>query len=168
MPAKNGRGFISNLKDTEEAAAQGNEEARLRLPELLEQMAQAETRIARFEQEKIVSVDQLPELVGDGLKFIWDFAETDGEVYQIIQLGNAELWRELAFFENIDRFKQVRELFRQKYGARFKTLKPSRDSLEWLCGANAGKLFRLSYTCNAIFGENTTLARASHCCDEQK
>jgi hypothetical protein len=49
-------------------------------------------------------LDQLPELAGDGLEFTWDFAEMDGETYQIIQPGNAEIWRELAFFENIDRF----------------------------------------------------------------
>jgi hypothetical protein len=95
---------------------------------------------------KIVRVDQLPDLAGDGLAFIWDIAETDGESYQVIQLGDAELWRELAFFENVDRFNQVKELLRRKYGARFKSLTPSRDSLEWLCGDNAGKLFQLTYT----------------------
>jgi hypothetical protein len=141
-----GEVLFPNLKDTEEAAAEGNEEAQLRLPELLQELRQAQTRILRFEQQKIMRVDQLPELAGDGLEFIWDFTEMDGEVYQIIQLGNAEIWRELAFFENIDRFSEVKELLRTKYGARFKSLTPSRDSLEWLCGDNAGKLFRLSYT----------------------
>jgi hypothetical protein len=138
--------LFPNLKDTEEAAAEGNEEAQLRLPELLRELGQAQARIVRFEQQKIMRGDQLPELAGDGLEFIWDCTEMDGETYQIIQLGNAEIWRELAFFENIDRFNQVKELLRTKYGGRFKSLTPSRDSLEWLCGDNAGKLFRLSYT----------------------
>ncbi len=123
----------------------GNEEARLQLPKLLEQLEQTQIRIARFERAKIVSVDQLPEQTGDNLEFIWDLVEMDGESYQVIRLRHVELWRELAFFENIDRFNQVKELLRQKYGVRFKSLTPSPDSLEWLCGDYAGKLFRLSY-----------------------
>jgi hypothetical protein len=134
-----------NLRDTEEAAAQGNEEATQRLPELLERLRQAEVRTERFEREKIVSVDQLPELDGESLEFIWDLAEVDGDTYQIIRLGDAELWRELAFFDSIPRFNEVKELLRQKYDTRFKALRPTERSEEWLCGDNAGKLFRLSY-----------------------
>jgi hypothetical protein len=52
--------LFPNLKDTEEAAALGNEEAQLRLPELLQERGQAQTRILRFEQQKIMRVDQLP------------------------------------------------------------------------------------------------------------
>ena len=141
-----GEVLFPNLRDTQEAAAQGNEEARLQLPKLLEKLEQAEIRVARFERTKIVSIEQLPEQTGGDLDFIWDFVEMDGESYQVIRLRDVELWRELAFFENIDRFNQVKELLRQKYGSRFKSLTPSRDSLEWMCGDNAGKLFRLSYT----------------------
>jgi hypothetical protein len=141
-----GEVLFPNLKDTEEAAAQGNPEAQLRLPELLRELGQAQSRILRFEQQKIMSVDQIPELAGDNLEFIWDLAARDGESYQVIRLGDTEVWKELAFFENIDRFNQVKELLRQKYGARFNALTPSRNSLEWLCGDNAGKLFRLNYT----------------------
>jgi hypothetical protein len=141
-----GEVLFPNLKDTEEAAAQGNTEAQLRLPELLRELEQAQHRFLKFEQQKIMRVDQIPELAGDSLEFIWDFAKIDGENYQIIQTGNVEIWRELAFFENIDRFNEVKELLRRKYGSRFKALTPSRESLEWLCGDNAGKLFQLSYT----------------------
>jgi len=125
-----GEVLFPNLRDTQEAAAQGNEEAQLQLPKLLEQIKQTQIRIARFEQEKIVRVDQLPDLAGDGLEFIWDFAEMDGESYQVIRLGDTRFWKELAFFENIDRFNEIKELLRRKYGARFKSLTPSRESLE--------------------------------------
>jgi hypothetical protein len=141
-----GEVLFPNLKDTQEAAAECNEEAQLRLPELLRELEQGQNRISRFEQQRIMRVDQLPELPSDGLEFIWDFTEMDGEAYQIIRLGNAEIWRELAFFENIDRFNDVKELLRKKYRERFKSLTPTEDSLEWLCGDNPGKLFRLSYT----------------------
>jgi hypothetical protein len=141
-----GEVLFPNLKDTEEAAAQGNAEAKLRLPELLRELEQAQSRSLRFEQQKIMRVDRIPELAGNSLEFIWDLAATDGESYQVIRLGHTEVWKELAFFENIDRFNQVKELLRQKYGARFNALTPSRNRLEWLCGDNAGKLFRRSYT----------------------
>jgi hypothetical protein len=141
-----GEVLFPNLRDTEEAAAQGNEEAVRELPKFREQIAHAQARIDRFKQEKIESVNQLPELDGEMLEFTWDIADAAGEKYQVIRLGDAEIWRELAFYENIQRFNEVKELLRKKYGSRFKMLKPTAASQEWLCGDNAGKLFRLEYT----------------------
>jgi hypothetical protein len=135
-----------NLHDTEEAAAQGNEDAMQRLPEMRDRVKRAEARTERFQQEKMVSIDQLPELQGESLEFIWDLADVDGESYQVIRQSGTELWRELAFFDHVPRFNEVKELLRQRYGNRFKVLKPTDDSLEWLCGDRAENLFRLSYT----------------------
>jgi hypothetical protein len=59
--------------------------------------------------------------------------------------GTLQFWRVLAFFDSIPRFNEVKGLLRNKYGARFKSLRPTDDSLEWLCGDNAGKLDGLSY-----------------------
>jgi hypothetical protein len=140
-----GEVLFPNLRDTEEAAAQGNEEAIRELPKFREEVACAQARIDRFKQEKIEGVNQLPELDDEKPEFTWDIAEAAGEKYQVIRLGDAELWRELAFFENIQRFHQVKELLKKKYGSRFKMLKPTEASQEWLCGDNAGKLFRLDY-----------------------
>jgi hypothetical protein len=141
-----GEVLFPNLRDTEEAAAQGNEAAIRELPKFREQTAHAQARIDRFKQEKIESVNQLPELNGEMLEFTWDIADAARDKYQVIRLRDAELWRELAFFDNIPRFHQVKELLRKKYGTRFKMLKPTEASQEWLCGDNAGKLFRLDYT----------------------
>ena len=80
------------------------------------------------------------------LEFTWDIADAAGDTYQVIRLRDAEIWRELAFFNNIPRFNEVKDLLRKKYGSRFKMLKPTEASEEWLCGDNAGKLFRLDYT----------------------
>jgi hypothetical protein len=141
-----GEVLFPNLRDTEEAAANGNEEAIRELPKFKEQVAQAQARIDRFKREKLDSINQLPELDGEMLEFTWDIADAAGDKYQVIRLGNAEIWRELAFFDNIPRFHEVKELLRKKYGTRFKILKPTEASQEWLCGDNAGKLFRLEYT----------------------
>jgi hypothetical protein len=141
-----GEVLFPNLRDTEEAAAQGNEAAILELPKFREQVAHAQDRIDRFKREKLESTNQLPELDGEILEFTWDIADGAGGKYQVIRLGDVELWRELAFFDNIPRFQQVKDLLRKKYGTRFKMLKPTEASEEWLCGDNAGKLFRLDYT----------------------
>jgi hypothetical protein len=137
--------LFPNLRDTEEAAAQGNEAAIRELPKFREQIAHAQARIDRFKQEKIESANQLPELDDEMLEFTWDIADVAGEKYQVIRLGDAEIWRELAFFDSIPRFNEVKGLLRKKYGSRFKMLKPTEASQEWLCGDNAGKLFRLDY-----------------------
>jgi hypothetical protein len=141
-----GEVLFPNLRDTEEAAAQGSQEAIRELPKFREQVAQAQARIDRFKREKLESINQLPELDGEMLEFTWDIADANGDTYQVIRLGDVEIWRELAFFDNIPRFNEVKELLRKKYGNRFKMLKPTEASQEWLCGDNAGKLFRLDYT----------------------
>lgn len=134
-----------NLSDTKEAAAHGNEEAIKALPGMQDRIRRFQTRNEQFEQEKLLSVDQLPELEGDSLEFRWDIADVGDETYQVIGVRNSELWRELAYFDNIPRFYEVKELLRAKYGNRFKSLRPTDDSLEWLCGDNVGKLDRISY-----------------------
>ena len=52
-----GEVLFPNLRDTEEAAAQGNEEAIRELRKFREQKAHAQARIDRFKQEKIESVE---------------------------------------------------------------------------------------------------------------
>ena len=48
-----------NLSDTEEAAAQGNEEAIKALPGMQDRIRRFQARNEQFEQEKLLSVDQL-------------------------------------------------------------------------------------------------------------
>jgi hypothetical protein len=134
-----------NLADTEEAAAQGNEEAMRELPGMQDRIKRFAARNEQFEKEKLRSADQLPELDGDSLEFLWDIADAGGDTYQIIRLGDFALWREFAYFDNIPRFNELKGFLKNKYGTRFKSLRPTDDSLEWLCGDNAGKLDRLSH-----------------------
>ena len=82
---------------------------------------------------------------GEALEFTWDFAKAeDGEYYQTICLAERELWRELAFWSNVRRFEEVKGLLKEKYGARFRSLTPTDDSLEWLSGDNLSRLMHLS------------------------
>ena len=139
--------LFPNLKETEEAAARGNEEAIAALPGFRQRVNHNWKLLERYEREKISSVDQLPELDGESLEFTWDFIKApDAEYYQIIRQGKREVWREPAFFDNLQRFEELKQLLLQKYGARFHSLTPSDVSLEWLTSDNLGKALRLMST----------------------
>jgi hypothetical protein len=136
--------LFPSLQDTREAAAQGNEEAVQFLPELETRIERNWKLLEQFNREKIRSVDQLPDLGGASLEFRWDFVKgEDGDFYQIIKAGDAELWREFAFFNNMRRYEEIKELLKAKYGTRFKSLTPTVASVEWLSGDNLGKALRI-------------------------
>jgi hypothetical protein len=136
-----------NLQETKEAAANGNEEAIKALPSFESRIKDNWKLLERFDQEKLSSADQLPNLDGESLEFDWDFVKgDDGEWHQVIRAGDAEVWRELAFFNNLRRFEEIKELLRAKYGTRFKSLSPTQASIEWLSGDNLGKALRLTDT----------------------
>jgi hypothetical protein len=136
-----------NLEDAEEAAAQGNTEAIQMLPEFKERIENNWKLLDRFEQEKIRSADQLLELEGRSLEFHWDLVKgEDGEWYQSIRHRDSEVWRELAFFNNLSRFEETKELLKAKYGTRFKSLTPTQRSIEWLSGDNLGRALQITHT----------------------
>ena len=146
-----GVGYVEfpNLRDMERAAAEGNPEAIQDLPEKRERIRRMEARMNRFQSKHLHSMDQLPELEGESLEFTWDLEVHVGEEdedYQIIRVGEIEVWRELAFFDNILRFNEIKGLLKRKYGTRFKSLTPTDGSLDFLTGDHFFKLKSLSWT----------------------
>ena len=136
-----------NLEETKEAAAQGDAEAINALPSFAARIERNRELLDRFEKQKIRSADQLPNLDHESLEFDWDFVKgADGERYQVIRTGGVAVWRELAFFNNIRRFEEIKELLRVKYGTRFKSLTPTQTSMEWLSGDNLGRALQITYT----------------------
>jgi len=134
-----------NLEETREAAANGNEEALKALPSFESRVDHNWELLDRFDREKLRSTDQLPDLEGESLEFDWDFQKgSDGEFYQVIRARDAEVWRELAFFNSLHRFEEIKEMLRRKYGKRFKCLRPTPASIEWLSGDNLGKALQIS------------------------
>jgi hypothetical protein len=134
-----------NLEETKEAAAQGNEAATEALSGFESRITRNWELLDRFELEKIRSADQLPNLQGESLEFDWDFEKgKEGEFYQVIRAGDATVWRELAFFNNVRRFEQIKELLKAKYGTRFRSLTPTVASIEWLSGDNLEKALQIS------------------------
>jgi hypothetical protein len=139
--------LFPNLQDTREAAVQGNREAIAALPSFETRINRNWEMLGTFDREKIQKADQLPDVNGEALEFQWDFLKgEDGEWYQCIRFGDAELWRELAFFNNMRRFAEVKKLLRTKYGSRFKSLTPTQASIEWLSGDNLGKALRIKFS----------------------
>ena len=136
-----------NLQETKEAATQGNEEAIKALPSFEARIEQNWELLDRFDREKLHGADQLPDLDGESLEFGWDSQKgEDGEWYQVIRVVDAEVWRELAFFNNVPRFEEIKRLLRARYGMRFKSLTPTKASIEWLTGDSLFKALQLTYT----------------------
>jgi hypothetical protein len=139
-----------SLRDTEQAAAAGNEEAIRDLSEKRERIRRLEARMNKFWSNHLHSLEQLPELEGDeSLEFTWDIAVHVGdenEDYQIIRVGEREVWRELAFWDNMVRFNEIKDLLKRKYGTRFKSLTPTDGSLDFLTGDHYFKLRTLIWT----------------------
>lgn len=120
--------------ETKQAAAEGNAEAGRELGAILKMESRRET----FERDKLKSIDQLPDLPDAECEFVWDIVEDGKEGFQVIRLGERVIWRELAFWENLDRFGEIEQLLKQKYGTRFKSLKPTEGSRMWLYGDKIG------------------------------
>ena len=138
--------MFPSLQETREAAALGNEEAIQALPSFENRIKDNWKLLDRFDHEKLRSADQLPSLDSETLEFEWDFEKgNDGEWYQVIRAVSVEVWRELAFFNNIRRFEEIKGMLRAKYGTRFKSLTPTPASIEWLSGDNLGKALQISY-----------------------
>src|SRR5439155_14640567 len=84
-----GVGYVKfpSLRDTEKAAAAGNEDAIRDLPEKRAWIKRLEARIRRFENEKLKNTSQLADLDGEVIEFTLDVVSMDGEDYQVIRLG---------------------------------------------------------------------------------
>jgi hypothetical protein len=118
------------LAETRDAAAAGDERARADLSKMQEHKAWHE----RAERLQLRSPDQLPDLADEPLLILWDLEIADDEEWQVLRHGDAEIWRELAYFESYARFQEVFEILRQRYGSRLAEVRPTPGSKMWLYG----------------------------------
>jgi hypothetical protein len=90
---------------------------------------------------------ELPELNGEEMEFTMDVIKVGGEDYQVIRLGDVEVWRELAFWDHLPRSNELKNLLREKYGAaKFKSLTPTAWALDWLTGDHYFRVNEITYT----------------------
>lgn len=105
-----------------EAAATGNEEARTMGTRVLD----VERRRAEWACDALRDPSQLPELLGEVILFTWDLHDgRPGDNYYVITAGEQVVWRELAYYEDWERFHEVKAILKKKYGARFRSVTPT-------------------------------------------
>jgi ankyrin repeat protein len=83
---------------------------------------------------------QLPELEGDALTLNWDQIESD----TIIKHGDQIIWRETTGWEVYDRFEEITEILRYKYGKRLVDIVPTERSLYALYGDSTRASFHVA------------------------
>ena len=118
------------IDETKAEAARGTPRAIRDLP----QVEQIEAFQRRFDAERLKSANELPELEGDALEFLWDFDATNGHSHTILRVGTHEVWREPALWDGADRFFEIKQLLKERYGDRFRSLTPTEPSKLYLYG----------------------------------
>lgn len=113
-----------------EAAAAGNESAKRDLVDV----ERIEARRARASRLALADIEVLPDLDGAELIIHWDQEEVDDEQYTVLLHGDRVLWRELAFWEGLTRYKEVVALLELKYGTRLRGVIPTQRSETYLGG----------------------------------
>ena len=117
-------------EETRAAAAAGNPRAQADIPSV----DAREAWIRRAEKLELKRASQLPQLPGDELRIDWDYDEHDDERWTVLRHGDTELWRELAFYEGYERFAEVFEILRERYGSRLSEVGPTPASELYLYG----------------------------------
>lgn len=120
----------ASLGATREAAAAGNPRAMAELADMEEEARRRKARMATL----LAAPEQLPDLSGDDLVIEWDLTDEDGEGVQVLRHEGEVIWREAGFYESYKRFEEVFEILQQRYGERFRELRPTRHSEVWLYG----------------------------------
>lgn len=111
-----------SYEDTRQAASRGNPEAIAALPKWEEIIATSRVRKERFENEKLKSIEQLPDVEGHNLHFVLDVAWED-DTYFELKLGDTVLWKEFAWYPSIERLSEFQAFLKAKFGERFAELK---------------------------------------------
>jgi hypothetical protein len=87
-----------------------------------------------FAGRKLVSPEQLPDIEGGELIFVWDIETQQKGGDTLIRCGSEILWREPAYWECYKRFAEVAAILKQKYGGRVRDLVPTVASYLYLYG----------------------------------
>lgn len=121
------------IDETKRKAAEGNEKAKAELASTLKR----ETFLERAAASELKDPGELPDLKGDELVIEWDFddpPEDHQDCWTVLRHDGKEFWREVAYYEGIDRFREVASILREKYGTRLVELRPTSKSDTYLCG----------------------------------
>ena len=130
-------GFIDGNvlhSDTRAAAAAGNPRAQADLSRVNDR----EARLKRSEEVKLEHYEQLTDLEGDKIRIDYDMEEVDGESWTVLRNEGKEIWREIAFYDGLWRFKQIFSKLQMKYGRRLASVEPTNEAWTYVIGEESG------------------------------
>jgi hypothetical protein len=106
-----------------------------RLPENERKHVEA---IERFQADvaahKLTEESQLPDIEAPSFILHWDFIYAEPHCETLIKHGDTIIFREPAFYEGYERFIQVAEILRARYGSALRDLIPMNDDSTYLYG----------------------------------
>ncbi|MEH6584129.1 MAG: hypothetical protein V7754_19505 [Halioglobus sp.] len=89
---------------------------------------------ADFAAHKLTEESQLPDIEAPSFLLHWDFFYAEPHSETLIKHGDTIIFREPAFYEGYERFIQVAEILRARYGSALRDLIPTEDSNTYLYG----------------------------------
>ena len=98
----------------------------------------AEARHADFARRKLREPSQLPDIADPSFILHWDFADDGSRRETLIKHGDNVIFAEPAFYEGYERFVEVAEILRARYGAALCDLMPTAVSELYLYGDYSG------------------------------
>ena len=128
-----GFGFVDahvTLAETRAAAEAGNPRAKASLSDLEAREARRELA----EQVKLKSYTDLPHLDGDAIRIEYDRVQIDGDSWTVLRHEGEEIWRELAFYDGLWRFKEIFAKLQIKYGRRLAAVDPTNTAWVYVIG----------------------------------
>lgn len=111
-------------EETKEAAGKGNSAAK----DHLSVFAAHNLFMENFENKKLKSPEELPDIEGDKLDFIFDAENKPDDIWNeksLIICNNKIIWQEPLLYECWLRFNQIREILIKKYGKSYHSFKPT-------------------------------------------
>ena len=94
----------------------------------------AEAHRAEFERRKLREPAQLPDITGASFVLHWDFAEDGSRKETLIKHGDNIIFAEPALWEGYERFIDVAQILRERYGAALRDLVLTKRSELYLYG----------------------------------
>jgi hypothetical protein len=100
-----------------------------------EYVTRIDAALDKLAREKLRGPDQLPEINDESFTLVWDFDDHGlDDKRTLIRHEDAVIFSEPARWQAYERFAEVAEILKAKYGHRLKDLVPTPSSEDWLYG----------------------------------
>jgi len=104
-------------------------------PGIREWVQQIDAGLDKFAREKLREPGQLPEIDEHSFTLVWDNDHSSpNDRRTLIKYGEVIIFSEPARWEEYERFAEVTEILKARYGNRLKDLVPTPRSEDWLWG----------------------------------